>query len=129
LVATFDRHWEIIMTDATQSEKLLRRRDVVKTALLGVVAIPVASLCMRPVNAAAPANALDEKDPQAKALGYVQDAAKVDVKTNPTFKPGQSCVNCLQLTGKAGDAFRPCNLFPGKLVNTNGWCKAWVKKS
>ncbi|HYM34398.1 MAG TPA: hypothetical protein VET48_03325, partial [Steroidobacteraceae bacterium] len=75
------------MSDAMQSDKLLQRRDVVKTAFLGVVAIPIASLCIRQANAAAPANALDEKDPQAKALGYVQDATKVDVKSNPTFKP------------------------------------------
>ena len=31
------------------------------------------------------------------------------------------------LTGKAGDAWRPCNLFPGKMVKNPGWCKVWVK--
>ena len=111
-------------------ERSIQRRAVVKSALLGIVAIPVASLCTarRADAAAAPANALDEKDPQAKALGYVVDAGKVDAKSNPTFKAGQSCGNCLQLAGKAGDEYRPCNLFPGKLVHANGWCKAWVKK-
>jgi hypothetical protein len=39
------------------------------------------------------------------------------------------CNTCLQLQGNAGDAYRPCNIFPGKLVNANGWCKVWVKKA
>jgi len=68
-------------------------------------------------------------DPQAITLGYVADAAKVDVKKNPTYKPGQRCANCLLLTGKEGDAFRPCNVFPGKLVAATGWCRSWVKKA
>jgi hypothetical protein len=115
--------------DQTQSEpvvSLLRRRDVVVNALLGVAAIPVASLFVSRTLAAAPP--LSEQDPQAKALGYVGDANKVDVKNNPTFKPGQTCANCLQITGSNGEALRPCNLFPGKTVAAAGWCKAWVKK-
>ena len=47
----------------------------------------------------------------------------------PTYQPGQMCNTCLQLQGKAGDAYRPCNIFAGKLVNANGWCKVWVKKA
>jgi hypothetical protein len=34
----------------------------------------------------------------------------------------------MQLTGKEGDEWRPCNVFPGKLVNANGWCKVWAPK-
>jgi hypothetical protein len=111
--------------EASQTS-LLRRRDVVKNALLGVVAIPVASLLSHRTRAAAAP--LSEQDPQAKALGYVADANKVDAKSNPTYKQGQICANCLQLTGNNGEAYRPCNLFPGKTVAAAGWCKAWVKK-
>jgi high potential iron-sulfur protein len=71
---------------------------------------------------------LTAADPTAVALGYHEDAKKVDAKAFPTYQPTQSCTNCLQLQGNAGDAWRPCNLFPGKLVNSNGWCKVWVKK-
>jgi len=116
------------MSDKIAAERMVQRRAVVKSALLGVVAIPLASLLATARAHAVDLPALDEKDPQAKALGYVSDAGKVDVKSNPTFKPGQTCSNCLQLTGSAGDPLRPCNLFPGKRVNANGWCKAWVKK-
>ena len=99
------------------------RRTVLKGALLGVVAIPAAALVGR-----AEAANVDPSEPQAKSLGYVEDATKVDAKANPNYKAGQLCANCLQSQGKAGDAYIPCNIFPGKLVNANGWCKVWVKR-
>lgn len=64
-------------------------------------------------------------DPMAVAMGYVEDAGKVDPKT-AGFAPNRNCANCLQLTGTPGDAFRPCKIFPGKVVNVKGWCKAWA---
>jgi hypothetical protein len=70
---------------------------------------------------------VDEKDPIAKGLGYVPDVKKVDPKAEPTLKTGAHCANCVLLQGKAGDTWRPCNMFPGKVVNANGWCKAWVQ--
>lgn len=71
---------------------------------------------------------LDPKDPAAVALAYHEDATKVDVKKFPMHKPNQFCHNCLQIQGKDGEEYRPCNLFPKKLVHKNGWCKVWVKK-
>ncbi len=65
-------------------------------------------------------------DPDAKKLGYLEDASKVDARTNPNFAPGQSCENCLLLEGKPGESFRPCNILPGKLVNAHGWCRSWT---
>ncbi len=69
---------------------------------------------------------LDVKDPSAIAVGYVEDAAKVDAKKYPSYSQGSSCENCLQLQGTAGAAYRPCTLFPDKLVATAGWCSAWT---
>ena len=106
------------------SSRLTQRRDIVKGALL-IAVVPVASLFVNRARAAAPP--LSEQDPQAKALGYLADANRVDVKSNPTFKAGQNCANCLQLAA-GSDQFRPCNLFPGKTVAASGWCKAWIKK-
>jgi hypothetical protein len=71
---------------------------------------------------------LDPKDPAAVALAYHEDATKVDVKKYPMHKANQFCNNCLQIQGKPGEAYRPCNLFPKKLVADKGWCKVWVKK-
>jgi hypothetical protein len=44
--------------------------------------------------AQAQAARLDEKDPQAVALGYVHDAGKVDTKKFPKYAAGQVCANC-----------------------------------
>lgn len=103
------------------------RRTVLKNALVGLAALPAAGLLQR---AAAQGSTphLGEKEPLAVAMGYVHDAKKVDANKVPQYKPGSKCVNCLQLTGKEGDEWRPCNIFPGKLVNANGWCKVWVAK-
>ncbi len=72
---------------------------------------------------------LDEKDPQAAALGYVADATKADKKKFPKYEAAQKCGNCQLFSGKAGAADGPCSLFPGKSVAANGWCSAWVKKA
>ena len=73
---------------------------------------------------------LDVNDPSAKALLYVEDHTKVDRK-NPLasrYAPDQHCANCSQIQGKDGEAYRPCAIFPGKLVASNGWCSVWAKK-
>jgi hypothetical protein len=72
---------------------------------------------------------LDEKDPQAKALGYVPNATKVDAKRFPKYAAGQNCANCSLYQGKAKDAAGGCPLFAGKQVAAKGWCSAWVKKA
>ena len=73
---------------------------------------------------------LTEDDPAAKALLYVHDAADVDT-TNPMaarYEAGQDCANCVQIQGADGEEWRPCAIFPGKLVNAAGWCSVWVAK-
>jgi hypothetical protein len=69
---------------------------------------------------------LDVNDPAAAALGYVEIASKVDTHKYPTYVPGSNCDNCLQLQGKPGNNYRPCSLFPGKLVAVSGWCSGWT---
>ena len=72
---------------------------------------------------------VDEKDPQAVALGYVADAKRVDTKKFPKFAAGQVCSNCALWQGKPTDKAAGCSLFPGKQVAGPGWCSAWVKKA
>jgi len=108
------------------SERKIARRDVLKGALIGVAAVPVTALLGRAEAAAGP---VDPNEPQAKSLGYVKDATKVDPKANPNFKPGQVCANCLQVPkGKETGAQVPCNIFAGRLVEAKGWCKVYVKR-
>ncbi len=72
---------------------------------------------------------VDEKDPQAAALGYVADAAKADKAKFKNFAAGQNCSTCQLFQGKAGAAAGPCPLFAGKSVTAKGWCSAWAKKA
>ena len=72
---------------------------------------------------------VDEKDPQAVALGYVADAKRVDVKKYSTFASGQNCAACALYQGKAGDKAGACPLFAGKQVAATGWCSAYAKKA
>lgn len=71
---------------------------------------------------------LSPTDPVASSLGYHENAGTVDAAKFPQFKPGSKCSNCAQLTGNAGDAWRPCNIFAGKLVSADGWCSVYAKK-
>jgi High potential iron-sulfur protein len=107
----------------------LSRRDFVSTLVAGATAAVIA----RPSRAAdAPpsqgteAARLDVHDPAAVALGYVENASRVDQKKYPSYVAGSNCDNCLQLQGKPGNNYRPCNLFPGKLVAVSGWCSGWT---
>ncbi len=68
-------------------------------------------------------------DPTAAAMHYVDNAEAVDRAKAPTYQPGHTCANCLHLKGKAGDPWRPCELYPGKVVSATGWCQLWAKKS
>ncbi|KQX35480.1 high-potential iron-sulfur protein [Variovorax sp. Root434] len=72
---------------------------------------------------------LDEKDPQAAALGYVADSAKADAKKFPKHDNAQLCNGCALWQSKPADAQGNCALFAGKQVNAKGWCSAWAKKA
>jgi hypothetical protein len=108
------------------NDKTITRRGFVSAA---AVAVPVAAIfASRDAAAQAAKPKLDVNDPVAKALMYVEDAAKVDKAKAPNFKPGQNCANCAQVpAGSTGD-WLGCNAFPGKLVAAKGWCSAWVAK-
>ncbi len=72
---------------------------------------------------------VDEKDPQAAALGYVADTKRVDAKKHPKHAASQNCTNCALYQGKPADKAGACPLFAGKQVAGPGWCSAWVKKA
>jgi hypothetical protein len=108
------------------SMKSITRRQACGAALLGLSSIPV--FVERAHGQAKPLPLLSVTDPVGKALGYVEDAKKVDPKANPTYKPGQVCSNCLQWDEKTAVPQGKCKLFPGKLVKSGGWCKSYLKK-
>ena len=71
---------------------------------------------------------LSEDDPMAQGMKYTHDASSVDPASRPNSAADQTCANCALVQGNDGDAWRPCQIFPGKLVNANGWCTVWAPK-
>lgn len=77
---------------------------------------------------------LEESDAMAQALGYKHDAGEVDPEQFPSRGEPDSasefCKNCVhfQVPGGGEPQWAPCTIFPGKLVNADGWCSAWAAK-
>ena len=110
--------------------KTLNRRALLRGFVLGAAALP---LCRVSIAGAADAPALPhlaESDPLAQALGYHEDASKIDPAKETTHKKGTKCSLCtLYQSAQAQGGYAPCSAFPGKAVNANGWCRAFVAKS
>jgi len=72
---------------------------------------------------------LEVDDPMAQGMKYVHDASTVDPATMINPAPNQKCSTCALIQGEEGEEWRPCQIFPGKLVNANGWCSVWAPKA
>jgi len=70
---------------------------------------------------------VSESDATAAALGYKEDASKVDAAKFPQHKHDTYCAKC-EFYGGTG-SYGPCQLFPGKAVNAKGWCSAYAAKA
>lgn len=97
------------------------RRTVVKNLAFAAGAV---ALSYQATNAAEPR--LEVKDPAAMARGYVEHADQINVEKYPSYVKGSTCENCLLLQGSSGANYRPCSLFPGKVVSVDGWCSGWT---
>lgn len=122
-----------------------RRRFIEITPVMGMTALAAcspkekaapakpapaaASPAPAPTAAASSLPMLDEKDPQAIALGYVTDASRTDPAKFNTYAAGNQCSNCANYLGRADDMAAECKIFPGKRVAAKGWCTAWVKRA
>jgi hypothetical protein len=94
--------------------KQVNRRDFLKLGTSSLIGLTVGGVALR-------ANAQERVDPEdqtAKALQYVHES-KVE---------GAYCDNCMYIQGEDGAEWRPCAIFPGKVVAAKGWCSAWLKK-
>lgn len=101
------------------------RRGFLKSALAIVAGSALAPM----LAAAADLPRLVESDPAAKALGYVEHAAKLDPAKEPTFQKGRQCSGCaLYQAAQEKGGYAPCAAFPGKQVSAKGWCRAFTPK-
>jgi hypothetical protein len=98
----------------------LARRRLLQRLALGV---PLAALGMTPRARAAAAAAplLEAASPEARAVKYVEDAARAS-----GANPGSTCANCALYQGAEGSKQGPCQIFPGKEVKAGGWCTSWA---
>jgi hypothetical protein len=103
---------------------LLSRRRFLMRAAISLVSLPIGIRALTPGAEAktGPLPRLPPNNPQAKALGYVEDATTVK---RSHYKVGSDCSNCQFFTAATG----ACSLFPGFSVATQGWCTAWAKRS
>lgn len=91
--------------------------------------VPLAGAAIMTAGAAYAQAMVDEKDPQAVALGYVPDTTKANQAKYPNHTAAQMCSTCQLYQGKPGSAAGPCPLYAGKQVAARGWCSAWAKKA
>lgn len=127
----------------SQDSKSQSRREFLKAAGIGaVLAVPAANALSGQLLGASEAHAqaaptmVKETDPNAVALGYKEDATKVDVKkyTKRAGADGktQFCYNCQFFQAKTKDPKTEaavCTLFAGKAVKGAGWCNSWAKRA
>lgn len=103
------------------------RRQFLKTATAVFASAAGGSLLLS--QSAQAADKLSVSDPTAQALGYVEDAAKIDAKKEAAFKAGTHCAGCaLYQAAQASGGYAPCGAFGGKLVAAKGWCRAYAAK-
>lgn len=113
----------------TDEERPLSK--IARRQFLQLSAVAAAGCMMRPGSEAMAQDMpkLSEDDPTAQAMRYVHDASAVDPSTRANPAPEQNCANCALIQGEDGQEWRPCQIFPGKVVNANGWCAVWAPKA
>lgn len=72
---------------------------------------------------------VEESEAMAQAMKYVHDASTVDPASRANPAAEQNCANCALVQGADGEEWRPCQIFPGKLVAAAGWCTVWAPKA
>ncbi|MFW5824638.1 MAG: high-potential iron-sulfur protein [Marinobacter sp.] len=100
------------------------RRVFLRTAALGLAAIPLARLSTY----SGMAHAKDlPKAEDGHALDYVNDASDADHKK---YKKGQKCESCAFWAGEEADGWGKCRhpKFSDVLVNAEGWCNIYAPR-
>ena len=105
--------------------KIARRQFITMSA------VAAAGCLARPGNEASAQDMprIEESDPIARSLKYVHDASTVDPAQRANPAAEQNCANCALIQGDPNAQWRPCQIFPGKLVNNAGWCSVWAPKA
>jgi hypothetical protein len=105
-----------------------QRRRILVATTTALAAAPFLRLSVSDAVADADLPHLSEDDPTAKALKYKHDAAEATrADKGGVAAAEQFCHNCKFIQSDSGQ-WRPCQLFPQKAVNADGWCASWIAK-
>jgi len=105
---------------STSHPNKTRRKLLMQCGAISVLGLPATQLL------ADGHNKVPLNDPQAVALGYVEDASTA---IHENYVAGAKCENCSLYAGEAGKPFGPCPIFSNREVSMVGWCSAHVPKS
>lgn len=105
------------------NKRKVARRTFLRSTVAAGAAIPFAGI---PIVTLAQTAKVAEDDPAAAALGYKHDTSTVDASKYPQHSADQNCTNCRLFAASDEEGWGNCGIFPGKLVNAEGWCSAWV---
>ena len=110
----------------SQADELVRRRALLRS---GAGLALATTVWMLPIDRNSWLRAqtelphLAEDDPMAQALQYVHDASAAPSSER---EANAFCHNCRQFQGADTTTWGPCQIFPGKAVNRQGWCSLWM---
>lgn len=101
------------------------RRVFLRTAALGVAAIPLARFATHSDKAQAQDDLPKAED--GHALDYVNNASD---SNHEKYQSGQKCESCAFWAGEEADGWGKCRHpeFSDVLVNAQGWCNAYAPK-
>jgi len=99
----------------------LERRTLLKAAA-ATLALLAAPKCL------ARMLLLTGTEPDAVALDFVADAARIDPAAQPLYRPGSRCAGCFFFQGRASDDAAPCTVFAGWRVPQAGWCRQFAPR-
>jgi hypothetical protein len=108
----------------TVEYKLSRRQLIQSAAILTPIAVTGCA-----VTSPNSELMLKADDPVARALLYYPKSKDVpsDHPLATSHQPSQKCENCVHVREEVGRGERKCPTFPGRLVNSSGWCSVWAK--
>lgn len=101
----------------------IHRRSVTQAAwtLLALCAAPRLAFGRMPM--------LEGTEPDAVALEFVPDAARIDPVKQPAFVAGSRCAGCYFYQGRPTSDAAPCTVFAGWRVPASGWCREFKRRA
>ncbi|MDA0681218.1 MAG: high-potential iron-sulfur protein [Proteobacteria bacterium] len=104
---------------------------IARRQFIQLSAVAAAGCMMRPGQEAQAQDMpkVEESDSMAQAMKYTNDASTVAPASRANPAPEQTCANCALVQGEDGADWRPCQIFPGKVVAAKGWCSVWAPKA